>query len=80
MVIGSVVTNGDVEIIGFPFDHLEVPLIYLRESGVKFYRGDNSLIVRGGKCYPFDISNRHISWDKFRHAASVCNNGILCSR
>ena len=55
-LIGSVITNGDVEIIDFPFDHLEVPLIHLRESGTKFYRGDNSLIVRGGHCYPIDIA------------------------
>ena len=55
-VIGSVITNGDVEIIDFPFDHLEVPLIHLRESGTKFYRGDNSLIVRQGRCYPIDIA------------------------
>jgi len=55
-VIGSVITNGDVEIIDFPFDHLEVPLIHLRESGTKFYRGDNSLIVRSGHCYLIDIA------------------------
>jgi len=55
-LIGSVVTNGDVEIVDFPFDHLEVPLVHLRESGAKFYRGDDRLIVRGGTCYPIDIS------------------------
>lgn len=54
--IGSVITGGDVEIINFPYDHLEVPLVFLRESGAKFYKGEQSLIVRGGKCYPFDIS------------------------
>lgn len=54
--IGSVVTNGDVEIENFPVEHLEVPLIFLRESGMKFYRGDNSLIVRGGTPYPVEIS------------------------
>lgn len=54
--IGAVITNGDVEIENFPLDHLEVPLIFLRESGMKFYRGENSLIVRGGKPYPIDIS------------------------
>ena len=48
--------DGDLEIIGFPFEHLEVPLIHLRESGAKFYRGSGSLIVRGGRCYPIDIS------------------------
>ena len=54
--IGSVITGGDVEILNFPFEHLEVPLIYLRESGMKFYRGQNSLIVRGGEPFPVEIS------------------------
>ncbi|TXE18871.1 UDP-N-acetylglucosamine 1-carboxyvinyltransferase [Psychroserpens burtonensis] len=54
--IGAVVTQGDVEILDFPFEHLEVPLVHLRESGMQFYRGENSLIVRGGEAYPIDIS------------------------
>lgn len=54
--IASVITNGDVEIINFPFEHLEVPLVFLRESGMKYYRGENSLIVRGGTPYPVEIS------------------------
>jgi UDP-N-acetylglucosamine 1-carboxyvinyltransferase len=54
--IGSVITKGDVEIENFPFEHLEVPLVFLRESGMKFYRGENSLIVRGGESYPIEIS------------------------
>lgn len=54
--IASVITNGDIEIINFPFDHLEVPLVFLRESGMKYYRGENSLIVRGGTPYPVEIS------------------------
>ena len=54
--IGAVVTGGDVEILDFPFEHLEVPLVHLRESGMQFYRGQNSLIVRGGEAYPIDIS------------------------
>ena len=54
--IGSVITNGEVEIQNFPFEHLEVPLVYLRESGMKFYRGDTSLIVKGGTPYPIEIS------------------------
>jgi UDP-N-acetylglucosamine 1-carboxyvinyltransferase len=55
-VIGSVVTGGDVEIMDFPYNHLEVPLVFLRESGAQFYKREQSLIVRGGSCYPFDIS------------------------
>jgi UDP-N-acetylglucosamine 1-carboxyvinyltransferase len=54
--IASVITNGDIEIINFPFEHLEVPLVFLRESGMKYYRGENSLVVRGGTPYPIEIS------------------------
>jgi UDP-N-acetylglucosamine 1-carboxyvinyltransferase len=54
--IGSVITQGDVEILDFPFEHLEIPLIYLRESGMKFYKSENSLLVRGGSPYPIEIS------------------------
>jgi UDP-N-acetylglucosamine 1-carboxyvinyltransferase len=54
--IGSVITDGDVEILNFPFAHLEVPLVYLKESGMKYYVGDNSIIVKGGKPYPIEIS------------------------
>ena len=34
--IASVITKGDVEILDFPFEHLEVPLVFLRESGMKY--------------------------------------------
>lgn len=54
--IASVITNGDVEIENFPFEHLEVPLVFLRESGMKSYRNENNLIVRGGQPYPIEIS------------------------
>ena len=55
-LVGSVMTRGDVEIHDFPFDDLEVPLIHLRESGARLYRGDNSVVVRGGRCLPIEIS------------------------
>tara|TARA_B100000508_G_scaffold141091_1_gene146350 strand:+ start:86933 stop:88150 length:1218 start_codon:yes stop_codon:yes gene_type:complete len=54
--IGAVITKGEVEILDFPFEHLEFPLIQLRESGMQFYRGQHSLIVKGGEPYPIDIS------------------------
>lgn len=54
--IASVITNGDIEILNFPFEHLEVPLVFLRESGMKYYKGKNSIIVRGGTPLPIDIS------------------------
>lgn len=54
--IGAVITGGEVEIHNFPRSHLEIPLVYLRESGMRFYTGENSLIVRGGEPYPIEIS------------------------
>lgn len=54
--IGAVITKGEIEISDFPFGHLEFPLIQLRESGMKFYMGKDSLIVKGGEPYPIDIS------------------------
>lgn len=54
--IGAVVTQGEVEIVNFPYEHLEVPLVFLRESGMKFYKGEQSLIVKGGTPYPIEIS------------------------
>lgn len=54
--IGSVITGGDVEIQNFPQEHLDVPLIFLKESGMKIFQGKDSVIVRGGNPYPLEIS------------------------
>jgi len=54
--VGSVITNGDIEIENFPSEHLDVPLIFLKESGIKLYQGPGSVIVRGGVPYPLEIS------------------------
>ncbi|QGG93585.1 UDP-N-acetylglucosamine 1-carboxyvinyltransferase (plasmid) [Agrobacterium sp. MA01] len=56
-VIGSVMTGGDIHIYDFPAADLEVPLIFLRESGARIYTGpEGSVIVRGGACYPLDVT------------------------
>ena len=55
-VIAAVITKGEIEIHDFPFEHLELPLIYLRESGARIFRGETSLVVRGGECYPLELS------------------------
>lgn len=52
----AVITGGDIEISDFPYDDLEVVLAHLRSAGARLYRGDTSLIVRGGSCYPIEIS------------------------
>lgn len=55
-LVGAVITGGDVMLHAFPFEHLEVPLVHLRESGVVLYRHENTAIVRGGNTYPIEIS------------------------
>ena len=55
-LVGAMVTGGEVEIGDFPHAHLEVPLIFLRESGARMFRGDGALVVRGGACYPVDVA------------------------
>jgi UDP-N-acetylglucosamine 1-carboxyvinyltransferase len=55
-MVAAVITGGAIEIHNFPYDALEVPLIHLRESGARFFRGPDSVIVRGGRCYPLEIS------------------------
>ena len=40
----------------FPSNHLEVPLIHLRESGLKLYRGNDRVIVKGSNTFPVELS------------------------
>lgn len=54
--IATSVAGGELQIMDFPFHDLEVPLIFLRESGMKFVSDDKSLIVEGSQTYPIDIS------------------------
>ncbi len=57
-LIGAAITGGDIEIHNFPYKHLEVPLIHLRESGCKIFvnENNNSIIVRNSTPYPIEIS------------------------
>lgn len=55
-LVGAMVTGGEIEIVDFPHSHLEVPLIFLRESGARMFRGEDALVVRGGRCYPVDLA------------------------
>jgi len=56
--IAAAITGGEVEIHNFPFQHLEIPMIHLRESGMRYYKSENnnSLIVKKGKIYPVEIA------------------------
>jgi len=55
-LIAATITGGDLTIRNFPASDLEVPLIHLRESGAKYFRMGDEVIVRDGRCYPVDIS------------------------
>lgn len=52
----AVITGGDIEIRDFPYGDLLVVLAHLRAAGARMYQGSDSLIVRGGACYPIEIS------------------------
>lgn len=52
----SVITGGDLEIHDFPRSDLEVVLAHLKAAGASLYYGDRSVIVRGGTCFPLEIS------------------------
>jgi len=56
--IATAITGGEVEIHNFPLDHLEIPMIYLRESGLKYYISEdrNSIIVKKSNIYPMEIA------------------------
>lgn len=58
IAIAAAMTGGDVEITNFPYDALEVPMIFLRESGMNFYRSaqGDSLLIKPGPIYPIEIS------------------------
>ncbi len=52
----AVMTGGDVEIAGFPYADLEVVLAHLTAAGAQLFRGEKSLVVRGGRPYPIEVS------------------------
>lgn len=56
--IATAITGGEVEIHNFPLEHLEIPMIYLRESGLKYYVSEdrNSIIVKKSNIYPMEIA------------------------
>ncbi len=56
--IAAAVTGGEVEIHNFPLEHLEIPMIYLRESGLRYYISEDrcSIIVKNSNVYPIEIA------------------------
>lgn len=59
-MIGATMTGGAVEIADFPVGDLEVPLAFLRESGVRYFQGAGghtaTVLVQGGTCWPVEIA------------------------
>jgi len=55
-LIAATITGGSIQIHDFPFEHLEVPLSFLRESGVNWFTRDKTVLVTGGAPYPVEIS------------------------
>lgn len=55
-VIAATITGGKLEIQNFPFEDLEVPLAFLKESGVVLFRADSTAYVGLGHAFPIEIS------------------------
>ena len=55
LVMGALAGN-ELYIHNFPFEDLYVPLVFLRFSGLKYFRNESDLIVRKCNAYPLDIS------------------------
>jgi len=54
--VGASITGGTIKINNFPFEHLEVPLIFLRESGCVIFKHGTTAIISGSTPFPLDIS------------------------
>lgn len=52
----GVMTKGEIEIVDFPHSDLETVLTHIKAAGAKYYVGESSIIVKGGTCYPIEIS------------------------
>lgn len=52
----AVMTEGEIEINNFPYRDLEVVTTHLVAAGAQLYRNEKSLIVKGGTCYPLEVS------------------------
>ena len=50
------IAGKELYIHNFPFEDLEVPLMFLRFSGLKYFKNEQDLIVRKCGQYPLDIS------------------------
>lgn len=55
LISGGIAAN-ELIIKNFPYNDLEVPLIFLKEAGLKYYRYKNEIIVKKCQSYPVDIS------------------------
>lgn len=55
-LIATAIAGDSVEIIDFPKRDLEIPLIFLKSSGLEIFEGKKSIIVKKSKAYPIEIS------------------------
>lgn len=54
--IGAAISGGELEIANFPVEDLEVPLIFLRASGVSLAQEGNIVRARADRCFPVEIA------------------------
>lgn len=55
-LIAGAIASKELHLSNFPFEDMEVPLIFLNNSGLKYFRYNNELVVKRCETYPIDIS------------------------
>jgi UDP-N-acetylglucosamine 1-carboxyvinyltransferase len=57
-LVGAAVTGGEVKIINFPLNDLEIPMAYLREAGLNYYLSAdrNEIIIKDSNIYPLEVA------------------------
>lgn len=55
-LIAGAISGNELYIRNFPFADLEIPLTFLKFSGLRYFQDKDELIVRKCKQYPIDIS------------------------
>ncbi|WP_253451570.1 UDP-N-acetylglucosamine 1-carboxyvinyltransferase [Halomonas sp. Y3] len=60
-IIYGVMSGGEIMVEGLPFEHMDVPLLHLKEAGIDLYRNSNSVYVtpdcvQGQGIQPFELA------------------------
>jgi UDP-N-acetylglucosamine 1-carboxyvinyltransferase len=60
-IIFAAITGGSIKVEGVPFEHLEIPLLHLKDSGIDIFRNSNTALmspdcINGEYIQPFELA------------------------